>query len=133
MAVGTLDLMVPNGPLKYDFFSDEEGVVDDNLFTYIMRAQEAALPLNLVNPDPAIKAYALYLAFDALILELANAPSSANLDGLGGASFAKKEQLDSFREKRDEYLLLWEALSTVVEPSGAFRGRTEALRTEISW
>ena len=124
MAVQLEDLLEPEGPLEYVYFGIDEAdgaavlALEDKLERYIARgvAKVAAYPSTLAEPDVAVRAYALHLAFSALYLQRVSNPASSSMDDVGSASYAA-DQRKAFKEQADRYLQEYEALAPPV-PTG---------------
>lgn len=118
MAVTRAALYAPAGPVEVVFFPGEDAAsvqspsltkLDVRLDTYIA---QAVVKVSVDYPsasgsqaDRAVRAYALYLTFQAAYLIKANAPGTDNsmIDGIGSQSWAR-DQRDAFLAKSKEYL-----------------------------
>ena len=116
MAVTPASLIQPLGPIAASFFPDDspppaagEGSLLGRLQAYIDRALEKVSTLVLTNSDPAVRAWALHLAFDDAHTGMAARYASEQLlGGLGGYTF-NAEQLKVFEKKAKEYAAVYDA------------------------
>lgn len=110
MAVVPSDLIQPQGPVSASFFPDDaappavgDGSVLGRLDAYIARAVTKVTPYGLTNPDPAVRDWALHLAFEDAYLLMASRPANETaLGGLGSVGYSS-EQLKALARKSEEY------------------------------
>jgi len=100
------DLLSPVGPLEPGFLPDTPtDPLVDRLQIYITEGELKVLsyPIVVEEPDSAVKAWALYRAFDAAYLLKSNRPASSSMQDLGSQSFTEG-QIKAFQDKALDYL-----------------------------
>jgi hypothetical protein len=130
MAVTTDDLLAPVGPVELVYFTETEDQLLIRLEEYIAQAEAkvAAHPYAPADTDEAVRAYALYLTFDAAYMLKSNRPASASMQDLGSTGF-NKEQILAFKEKADFYLAQFHAMVPDVLQDGGAVTPDPGLRT----
>lgn len=141
MAIEAESLIAPEGEIDPDLFPNDtpppdydEGSLLLRLETYVLKGEAKVEPYNLVDPDPAVEHWALYLAFrDAHTGMIARPASEQYLAGLGGHGYST-EQLKHIAAKRDEHLAAFEdAVKTVTPSSGIKTPQTRVVRNRYEW
>jgi hypothetical protein len=117
------DLLAPAGPIEAALFPGEGDGIDgtdlyERLDAYITRAQTVTSGIAFPDPDPAVKAYSLYLAFDAAYMVSVARPSADNslVPVLGSESYSK-DQRDALKAKADLYFAEYRDLLVLVPPA----------------
>jgi len=132
------DLRSPVGPLEDGFLPDTPGdplVV--RLQTYITEGENkvSSHPGTVADPEEAVKAWALYRAFDATFMIKSHSPASASMQDLGSQAF-NKEQILAFREKAMEYLAMFLELVPPMAEGPSISRRlmgTRSIRRQLEW
>jgi hypothetical protein len=116
------DLLAPEGPVEVTMFPDEGtgldgGKLNIRLDSYIDQGQAKVMDIALAEPELGVRAWALFLAFDAAYILACSRPNMENtmVEILGSKSYAK-DQRDGLKALRDRYLEDYNVvLNTVVD------------------
>jgi hypothetical protein len=114
------DLLAPKGPVEVTLFPGESvgsapTVLDTRLQEYIDQADTKTIGIAFPQPDDAIRAWALYLTFDAAYVLAISRASMENtmVPVLGSESFSK-DQRDGLKAKASSYLTTYQELFAAV-------------------
>lgn len=138
-----VELLQPEGPLTPDLYPDDApppavgaGTVLGRLQRYIDRAvAHTATFVNVVDPDAAAKAYALYLACNDAYIIRSSKPATENLSAMGlKATTYSKEQLGALKGLASDYLGQFSGLVGLAGVSSTdLEGTTTSVPTRITY
>lgn len=128
MAVTPADLLAPAGPVEETLFPGEgDGDAATPLYTrlaaYIGQAEAKIVGVAFPDPDPATKAWALHLTFEAAYRVAVSRPATENsmVAVIGSHGYAK-DQRDALkaeaRKWKEEFFNLYASVPTTPVPLG---------------